>query len=103
MHFGFDCLSHPYCDHTLRAAPPQTLADAVHGDWVRFILTGDPGWEPWDGRGLGRTYGDPRGSVPEGAVDGEIFAVERRLLEAGEQLAETMTTMTTTETAGSAE
>jgi possible carboxylesterase len=104
--FAFDCLSHPYCDHTLRAAPPQTLADTVHGDWVRFILTGDPGWEPWEGRGLGRTYGDPRGSVPEGAVDGEIFAVERRLLEAGERLAETMTTMTTmttTETAGSAE
>lgn len=93
--FAFDCLSHPYCDHTLRAAPPQALADAVHGDWVSFILTGDPGWEPWDGRGLGRTYGDPRGFAPEGAVDGEVFAVERRLLEAGERLAETMTTMTT--------
>ena len=85
--FAFDCLAHPYCGHTLRLAPPQALADAVHGDWVRFILTGDPGWEPWDERGLGRTYGDPRGARPDGAVDGEVFAVERRLLEAGERLA----------------
>ena len=86
--FAFDCLAHPYCGHTLRSAPPQALADAVHGDWARFILTGDPGWEPWDERGLGRTYGDPRGARPDGAVDGEVFAVERRLLEAGERLAE---------------
>lgn len=86
--FAFDCLAHPYCGHTLRSAPPQALADAVHGDWVRFILAGDPGWRPWDGRGLGRTYGDPRGARPDGAVDGEVFAVEQRLLEAGERLAE---------------
>ena len=46
--FAFDCLAHPYCDHTLQTAPPQALADAVHGDWTRFIFTGDPGWEPWD-------------------------------------------------------
>ena len=56
--FAFDCLAHPYCDHTLRAVPPQSLADAVHGDWTRFILTGDPGWRPWDSRGPGRIYGD---------------------------------------------
>ena len=86
--FAFDCLAHPYCGHTLRSAPPQALADAVHGDWVRFILAGDPGWRPWDGRGLGRTYGDPRGARPDGAVDGEVFAVEQRLLEAGGWLAE---------------
>lgn len=86
--FAFDCLAHPYCDHTLRTAPPQALADAVHGDWARFILTGDPGWEPWDERGLGRTYGDPRGPRPNGSADGEVFAVERRLLSAGERLAD---------------
>lgn len=83
--FAFDCLAHPYCDHTLRAAPSQALADAVHGDWARFILTGDPGWRPWDSRGPGRIYGDPRGTRPDGAVDGEPFAVEQRLLEAGER------------------
>ena len=83
--FAFDCLAHPYCDHTLRAVPSQALADAVHGDWARFILTGDPGWRPWDSRGPGRIYGDPRGTRPDGAVDGEPFAVEQRLLEAGER------------------
>ena len=83
--FAFDCLAHPYCDHTLRAVPPQSLADAVHGDWTRFILTGDPGWRPWDSRGSGRIYGDPRGARPEGAVDGGAFAIEQRLLEAGER------------------
>ena len=87
--FAFDCLAHPYCDHTLRAVPPQSLADAVHGDWTRFILTGDPGWRPWDSRGdsrgSGRIYGDPRGARPDGAVDGGAFAVEQRLLEAGER------------------
>ena len=83
--FAFDCLAHPYCDHTLRAVPPQALADAVHGDWTRFILTGDPGWEPWDARSPGRIYGDPRGARPDGAVDGEPFAVEQRLLEAEER------------------
>jgi para-nitrobenzyl esterase len=27
---------------------PQHLADEMHGAWVRFARTGDPGWEPWD-------------------------------------------------------
>ncbi|HEY3340264.1 MAG TPA: carboxylesterase family protein [Propionicimonas sp.] len=29
--------------------PPQELADAMHGAWVRFITSGDPGWPSWDG------------------------------------------------------
>ena len=72
----------------MRGRPWRAGADAVHGDWTRFILTGDPGWEPWDERGLGRTYGDPRGPRPNGSADGEVFAVERRLLSAGERLAD---------------
>jgi para-nitrobenzyl esterase len=27
---------------------PQSLADRMHGDWVRFIVTGDPGWPAFD-------------------------------------------------------
>ncbi|WP_067964736.1 carboxylesterase/lipase family protein [Nocardiopsis trehalosi] len=27
---------------------PQHLADEMHGAWVRFARTGDPGWEPWN-------------------------------------------------------
>ncbi|MDQ6648646.1 MAG: carboxylesterase/lipase family protein [Actinomycetota bacterium] len=25
-------------------SPPQSLADTMHGAWVRFVSTGDPGW-----------------------------------------------------------
>ncbi|RJF43869.1 carboxylesterase [Actinomyces sp. 2119] len=84
--FAFDCLAHPYCDHTLQGRPPQSLADAVHGDWVRFITTGDPGWTAWDERGLGRAYGDPRGPRPDGTADGEVYRLQRRLLAAGRSL-----------------
>ncbi len=28
--------------------PPQSLADAMHGAWVAFAKTGDPGWTPFD-------------------------------------------------------
>ena len=33
-------------DSLLLAGPdaPQSLADRMHGDWVRFVTTGDPGW-----------------------------------------------------------
>ena len=27
--------------------PPQPLADAMHGAWVRFATTGEPGWRPY--------------------------------------------------------
>lgn len=25
-------------------APPQSLADAMHGAWANFVVQGDPGW-----------------------------------------------------------
>ena len=28
--------------------PPQQLADAMHGAWVRFARDGDPGWPRYD-------------------------------------------------------
>lgn len=28
-------------------APPQALADLVHGAWVAFVRDGDPGWAPY--------------------------------------------------------
>ena len=43
--------------HTLGSKPalalngpdaPTALADAMHGAWVRFAKTGDPGWAPFD-------------------------------------------------------
>ena len=31
-----------------RTTPPQALADAMHGAWVAFAATGDPGWPRYD-------------------------------------------------------
>jgi carboxylesterase type B len=28
--------------------PPQKLADAMHGAWVSFAATGDPGWPGYE-------------------------------------------------------
>jgi len=46
--FVFDCLHEPTLggpDGLLGPqAPPQSLADELHGAWVRYAATGDPGW-----------------------------------------------------------
>ncbi|WP_136192842.1 carboxylesterase/lipase family protein [Actinomyces procaprae] len=77
--FAFDCLSEPYCEHTLGAAPPQALADAMHSAWVRFIETGEPGWEPWTERAVGRRFGDNRSGELTVSEDRVIFDTDRDL------------------------
>ena len=47
--FVFDALAVDGSEVLVGPAPPQSLADAVHGDWVRFAATGDPGWPIFDG------------------------------------------------------
>lgn len=37
-------------------AAPQSLATAVHGDWVRFVRDGDPGWPRWSTAETVRVY-----------------------------------------------
>lgn len=34
--------------NTVGLNPPDTLADAMHGAWVRFAKEGNPGWTPFD-------------------------------------------------------
>ena len=34
--------------NTVGANPPDTLAEAMHGAWVRFATEGNPGWTPFD-------------------------------------------------------
>ncbi len=77
--FAFDCLSEPYCEHTLGAAPPQALADAMHSAWLSFVETGEPGWEPWTGRSRGRRFGDNRSGELTVAEDRVIFDTDRDL------------------------
>ncbi len=76
--FVFDCLAHPHADGVQGSPRPQSLADVMHADWVRFIRDGDPGWAPWDHSGSGRRYGGP--DRPEGAVDEAIYPLELAML-----------------------
>ncbi len=80
--FAFDCLSEPYCQHTLGAGAPQALADAVHGAWVRFIRQGDPGWPTWAEASVGRRFGDNRSGELVVAQDLPLFTTDRALVEA---------------------
>jgi para-nitrobenzyl esterase len=42
--FAFDNLHEPGVSDAAGDAPPQSLADVIHGAWVRFVTDGDPGW-----------------------------------------------------------
>ncbi|MFH8370659.1 carboxylesterase/lipase family protein [Streptomyces sp. NPDC018031] len=46
--FVFDRLHDPCYAALLGPEPPQALADAMHGAWVSFAKTGDPGWPAYD-------------------------------------------------------
>ncbi|MCU1413743.1 MAG: carboxylesterase [Microbacteriaceae bacterium] len=46
--FFFNNLSAPYVEPYSGPNPPQQLADAMHGAFANFALTGDPGWAPYD-------------------------------------------------------
>lgn len=43
--FLFDVLDAEGVERVLGHEPPAALADAVHGAWVRFLESGDPGWD----------------------------------------------------------
>ena len=47
MPFVFDTLGNE-TGHILGTDPPQSLADLMHGAWVAFAQTGDPGWPAYD-------------------------------------------------------
>ncbi|MGO4632980.1 carboxylesterase/lipase family protein [Streptomyces sp. 2RAF24] len=46
--FVFDRLHDPAYAPLLGTDPPQALADALHGAWVSFAKTGDPGWQSYE-------------------------------------------------------
>ncbi|HEX4443800.1 MAG TPA: carboxylesterase family protein [Galbitalea sp.] len=48
--FVFDGVADPEWQRLIGDAAPQQLADDMHGAWVRFAKTGDPGWESWNTR-----------------------------------------------------
>ncbi|HSN11844.1 MAG TPA: carboxylesterase family protein [Propionibacteriaceae bacterium] len=69
---AYHCLDLPFAWDLLDAQgvttvcgdqPPQGLADDMHAAWVRFITTGDPGWDAWKGH-------NPRVFGTQGDMDG---------------------------------
>ncbi|MFJ6530178.1 carboxylesterase/lipase family protein [Streptomyces longwoodensis] len=60
--FVFDSGDAPESEKLAGEGAPRELADAMHGAWVRFVETGDPGWEGWDERHPVRVFGDGGGS-----------------------------------------
>lgn len=51
--FTWDCLDDAWAVGQLGTGQPQALADAMHGAWVSFMRTGEPGWAA----GTGRVFG----------------------------------------------
>jgi carboxylesterase type B len=70
--FVFDTLGNE-TDTLWGPAPPQQLADAMHGAWVAFAANGDPGWPRYEQRSrstmrfdlVSEVVDDPRSSERE--------------------------------------
>ncbi|MEV8358302.1 carboxylesterase family protein [Microbacterium sp. NPDC076895] len=45
--FWFDCLADKHVPNIAGDAPPQSVADDIHGAAVAFVASGDPGWPTW--------------------------------------------------------
>ncbi|MBP2472292.1 para-nitrobenzyl esterase [Crossiella equi] len=76
--FVFDRLASP--DWVKLAGPdaPQRIADEMHGAWVRFATTGDPGWRSWDTARSTMVFGDPASEVQAAPRDAELAAWRKR-------------------------
>ncbi|MEU8764721.1 carboxylesterase family protein [Streptomyces sp. NPDC048659] len=70
--FVFDRLQDPAYAPLLGDRPPQELADAMHGAWVRFAATGDPGWA---------AYTPERRTTMEFGADGAVQVEDPRARE----------------------
>ncbi len=68
--FWFDCLGADRVAVLAGDAPPQALADAVHGAAVALVRGDDPGWPAWSHQsGTTRMFGAPA-STPDVIADG---------------------------------
>ncbi|MFD5448935.1 carboxylesterase/lipase family protein [Streptomyces sp. NPDC127100] len=56
--FVFDSGDGPDARRLAGEGAPQELADAMHGAWVRFAGSGDPGWPAWDATHPVQVFGD---------------------------------------------
>jgi para-nitrobenzyl esterase len=70
--FVFDTLGKPETQALAGTHPPQALADAMHGAWVRFAATGDPGWELYGSARAVMRFDLPESSVVHAPADDEL-------------------------------
>lgn len=73
--FFFDCLSSERVDVIAGPNPTRSVAVDVHGDAVRFIASGDPGWPRYvaPSRDV-RVFDEPSSVVPDGFGDVALLA-----------------------------
>ncbi|MEC4019944.1 carboxylesterase/lipase family protein [Streptomyces sp. H27-D2] len=76
--FVFDTLRSPATAALTGPDAPQALADAMHGAWVRFATTGDPGWPVWDASRPVMTFGPGAPVVVHAPRDAERRAWDSR-------------------------
>ncbi|MEU1868768.1 carboxylesterase family protein [Streptomyces sp. NPDC019793] len=69
--FVFDSGDGPAARRLAGEGAPQDLADAMHGAWVRFVSSGDPGWASWDATHPVRVFGDGAPRTAYGPLDAE--------------------------------
>ncbi|MGW7259060.1 carboxylesterase/lipase family protein [Streptomyces sp. NPDC054834] len=70
--FVFDTGETPESARLAGEGAPQELADTMHSAWVRFVTSGDPGWEPWDTAHPVRILGDGEPYTAHGHRDPEV-------------------------------
>ncbi|MEW2422079.1 carboxylesterase family protein [Streptomyces nigra] len=70
--FVFDTGDAPESRRLAGEGAPQSLADEMHGTWVRFATDGDPGWQPWDATHPVRVFGDGAPRTDLGPRDAEL-------------------------------
>ncbi|MEU7277824.1 carboxylesterase family protein [Streptomyces sp. NPDC045431] len=82
--YVFDRLDDPAYTPLAGEDAPQAVADAMHGAWVAFAKTGDPGWAPYDtgaaAEGAGTRATMVFDDVAPGVVE-DLRAEERALWE----------------------
>jgi len=61
--FVFDNLTSDDAQMAIGTQPPADLAAEMHATWVRFAVTGDPGWPAVDESYPVMTFGSPGGSA----------------------------------------
>ncbi|MFB7506653.1 carboxylesterase/lipase family protein [Streptomyces broussonetiae] len=70
--FVFDSGDTPASKRLAGEGAPHTLCEAMHGAWVRFATTGDPGWQAWDATHPVRIFGDGEPRTAYGPRDTEV-------------------------------